>query len=268
MENKPRRILAAPYDTPMLEWWGSDYDHVFIVLSPFFRVEGYTPETAAFGPIHSDLQNFDDIMDLIKHPVDRPNEAPEGFEGIIKQCGEPILWHDIQSAIGVDDFLTFCRAAWLWTVASPRVKEYSEVVEKLEVYCQENGIYKPEEDQMPLVLESLIGRYLSALGIGEVTIFNEFRNKQISMPVTAFSQSQPVVQIPSEKTNAIVSLDPKVMFTWGFDDTYGFICITEETRLVADPADFFEGLYAGINTYSDWLNPADFFDRKKARGKN
>lgn len=268
MENKPRRIMEAPFDTPMLEWWADDYDHVFIVLSPFFRVEGYTPETAAFGIVHAGSKSVGEIMDLLKNPVSRPNEAPDDFDSIIKRTGEPIHWREVQSAIGVDDYLTFCRAAWLWAIGSNGVEEYQGIVEKLDAHCRERGIYKPEEDQLPVILEPLVGQYLAALGIDQVTIYNEFRNKKITMPVAAFSKEQPAIEIPSEKISAIVSRDPKVMFTWSFDDTYGFLCLSDEARMLADPADYFEGQYAGVDTYSDWLNPPDFFERQKANKAN
>ena len=246
----------------MLEWWANEYDHVFIILSPFFRVEGYSPETAAFGPTHVSSKTAEEVLDLIKNPVSRPNAAPENFEEIVKQTGEIIAWKDVQTAIGIDDYMSFCRACWLWVIASPDADEYPDIVEKLEAYCRKHGIYKPEEDQMPVILEPVIGKYLTVLGIDDVAIFSEFRDKKLTVPVTAFSSGQPDVAIPTEKTCAILSGEPKVMFCWSFDDTYGYLCISEKARMLADPAGFFEGQYAGVDTYCDWLNPVDFFERK------
>ena len=98
--------------------------------------------------------------------------------------------------------------------------------------------------------------------IDDVTIFSEFRDQKLNVPVTAFSSEKPVIAIPREKTCAIVSRDPKIMFMWSFDEVYGFLCLSEEARLLVDPFDFFEGQYAGVDTYCDWLNPVDFFERK------
>lgn len=268
MDDKPRRIMEAPYHTPMLEWWAADYDHVFIVLSPFFRVEGYTPETAAFGIVRVGTKSVGEIMSQIQNPVSLPNGAPSDFDSTIKQSGELIHWRDVQSAIGADDYLIFCRAAWLWTIGSNRVEEYLDIVEKLDAYCHERGIYKPEEDQLPVIMEPIVGRYLAALDIDQVTIYNEFRNKKVTMPVADFCKDQPAIEMPSEKISAIVSRDPDVMFTWSFDDTYGFLCLSDEARLLADPADYFEGQYAGVDTYSDWLNPSDLLERQKAKRAN
>lgn len=262
MGNIPRRIMEAPLHTPMLEWWAKEYDHVFIILSPFFRVDGYSPETAAFGPMHMDSATVDDVLGLIKNPITRPNEAPDGFEDMIKKSGEVVTWQEVRSAIGVEDHRTFCLACWLWVVASSRANKYPDIVEKLHVYCRKHGIYKPEEDQLPAVLEPIVGTYLTALGIDDVTVYSEFRDKHMTVPVTAFSSEQPTIVIPREKTCAIVAREPKVLFCWGHDETYGFICISEDARLLADPADFFEGQYAGVDTYCDWLNPVDFFERK------
>lgn len=264
MKSIPRNIDEPPIDTPMLEWWANEYDRVFIILSPFFRVEGFSPDTAAFGPMRMDSATVEDVLDLIENPVTRSNEAPVDFEDVIKQGGEIITWQEVRSAIGVEDHKTFCLACWLWVVASSRANKYPDIVGKLQTYCRKNGIYKPEEDQLPAVLEPVVGTYLTALGIGDVTVYSEFRDVHMTVPVTAFSSEQPTIAIPREKTCAILAHEPKVLFCWCHDETYGFICISEDARLLADPADFFEGQYAGVDTYCDWLNPIDFFERKPA----
>ena len=47
----PRKLEHPFENVPVLDWWKYDYDHVYVVLNPFFRVPGYTPQTAAFGPM-------------------------------------------------------------------------------------------------------------------------------------------------------------------------------------------------------------------------
>jgi hypothetical protein len=145
MENIPRHIDEAPFHTPVLEWWANEYDHVFIVFSPFFRVQGFSPATAAFGPIHIDAAGFQDIKGFIESPVSRPNEAPDNFDQTIKACGEGVSWADVQSAISVTDFMEFARAAWLWTVGSDRIKDHSDTVEKIETYCKTHDLYPPKK---------------------------------------------------------------------------------------------------------------------------
>ena len=196
--------------------------------------------------------------------VPRSHEVPDNFKDTIKQTGEIVKWCDIQSAIGVDDYMSFCRACWLCAVGSPRAEEYESIVVRLVAYCNKHDIYAPEEDQLPVILESIVGKYLTALGIDDVTIYNEFRDKKVNVPVRAFSSEKPIISFPEahEHTCAIIPDEHKLMFMWGYDDTYGFLCMSEGVRLLADPADFFEGQYAGADTYCDWLNPVDFFERK------
>jgi hypothetical protein len=85
--------------------------------------------------------------------------------------------------------------------------------------------------------------------------------------VTDFAASRPPVVLRTGQHNsidlvcAIISDAPKLMLNWGHDDVSGLICLTEEARQKADPADFFEGFYASSDMYCDWLNPVDFFDR-------
>lgn len=268
MENIPRHIQEIPFHTPVLEWLANECDHVFVALSPFFRVEGFSPETAAFGPVYVNRTTIKDIMEFVKSPsTPRPNEAPDDFDQTIKTHGECVSWAKVQSAIGVTDFMEFSRAAWLWSVCSPRVKDHALTVEKIEAYCKDHNLYSPEEDHMPLILEPIIESYLGALGIEGVTAYNEFRNVKHEVPVTEFSANRPPVVLrsgPHSSTDtvcAIVSDTPKLMFHWGHDDVSGLLCITDEARKLADPAKFFEGFYVTADMYCDWLNPVDFFER-------
>jgi len=75
-------------EVPVLEWWANDYDHVFSVLNPFFRVPGYAPETAAYGPVRMSATSAEEVVDLVlAGRQKRPNEAPEDFDEAIKTTG-------------------------------------------------------------------------------------------------------------------------------------------------------------------------------------
>jgi len=261
MADLPRRLRLPPLDTPMLEWWAKDYDHIFIAYSPFFRVPGYTPQTAAYGKIYSDRTDVDDILDLIHNPPERPNEAPPDFETTIKETGELVRWADVHAAIGIGDFETFARSAWLWTVEAPRDDRDERIVAGLNRLVQDTGLYSPEEDFMPVILEPVIARFLAAAGIATVTLHDEHGFESRSCSAGDFARGTPPVRLPGSVVSKISSDAPRMLMAWPWDEIAGFICVSDEMRRACPPEQFFEGRYATPDTYVDWLNPPETFRR-------
>lgn len=264
MFEPPRRLLMPPVERPILDWWADDYDHVFIAFNPFFRVPGFTPATAAYGPVHSDRTEFDEIVDLMEQVEVRPNEAPEDFEDHIKESGQPVRWSEVQRQVGASDFNVFARTAWLWTLEVDRPDRDAAIAAQLDGLAT-FGLYRPEEDSLPVIMEPMIHDYLSALHLDEVTIWSEFRESSERIDIEDFSRASPPVRLPEHFVAAISSNDPRLLIAWNPDGVEAFIAMTEEVRHMAPPERFFEGRYAGIDTHVDWLNPRDFFPRKVAR---
>lgn len=256
----PRHLHEPDLAVPVLEWWADCYDYVFVVLNPFFRVPGYTPETAAYGPEHVGSLSNKSILALLKNLPDRANEAPANFEDIVKKTGEPLRWIEIQREIGADDFQTFARTAWLWTVHTDRQDRDPQIALALEAYCQKNDIYPPEEDMLPAVLEPVIGKYLNALGLDSVEIWNEWRNVSREIQVSDLAPDAPSVEIPREKTSAVAA--PGLIMSWGFDDTYGLLGLSDALKNRVDPDSYFEGFWVTPDMYCDVFNPVGFFDRQ------
>ncbi|MEC7761443.1 MAG: hypothetical protein VX874_05950 [Pseudomonadota bacterium] len=264
MAEVPRHLLLPPVEHPLLDWWAEDYDHVFIAFNPFFRVPGYTPQTAAYGPIHTQRDAFDDIGDFVDNPPVRHNEAPEGFEFEIKERGQPVRWDEVQRDIAASDFNAFARTAWLWTLEVQRPDMDPAMAAALDGMAH-FGLYPPEEDTLPVVMEPMIHRYLTELGVDDVTIWSEFRDEALEIDVAEFSRFNPPVRLPGHFVSAISCDDPKVLIAWNHDGVEAFIAMPDTVRRAAPPERFFEGRYAGIDTHVDWLNPRDFFPRKVAR---
>lgn len=263
-DTPPRHLTLPPVERTLLDWFADDYDHVFIAFHPFFRVPGYSPATAAFGPIHADLREVVEYAGLTDAVMARPNEAPEGFEDEIKQSGEPVRWDEVQRLVGASDFNLFARTAWLWTIGADRPDQDGPITNALDRLVA-RGLYKPEEDTMPVVMEPMIHRYLTAIGAEEVTIWSELRDAQETIHAEAFAAENPPVRLPEAHVSAISCDSPRMLIAWNFDGVEAFVCIPDEVRRLAAPERFFEGRYAGTDTYVDWLNPTDLFKRKLSR---
>lgn len=262
MADLPRRLSLPPFDTPLLEWWAADYDHVFIAYSPFFRVPGYTSRTAAYGKVYADVSSVQDMLSVAAESTDRPNEAPPGFEATIKDTGKPVSWAEVHKAIGIGDFKTFSRTVWLWTVEADRKDRDDRIVAGLNRLVEETGLYSPEEDMMPVILEPVIARYLEAAGIETVTLHDEHGFESQTCRTEEFVPGQPPLRLPNAVVSKVASDERKLLMAWPWDDVVGFICLTDEMRRAVPPETFFEGQYADRDTYVDWLNPPGFFERK------
>lgn len=258
----PRRLAHPPESEPVLEWWAECYDHVFVVLNPFFSVEGYSPRTAAYGPIHAGTVAPEYVPGFLDEMPVRPNEAPDDFCDEIKHNGQPIRWDRLGRALGVaaPSATDFRRNVWLWTLGVTRDDTDPELFAALDRYCDRHGIYPPEEDQLPAILEPVLHDYLSALKLDEVTLWNEWRNIGQPLDVEVLGRDYPCVAIAGEKNAAITA--PGLMLTWAFDDVSGLLALTDEMRQRVDPADFFEGFWITAGAYSDVFNPSGFLDRK------
>lgn len=264
MTKTSRHLALPPIEVPILEWWIDCYDHVFVVLNPFFRVPGFRPETATFGPQHIGPLRTDQILDLITSPrIPGPNEAPDDFSELIKSTGNIVRWSDVQAAIGAEDWETFCRAVWLWTVGVDRGDCDKKIVADLSDYCRQTGTYPPEEDVLPYILEPVLGRFLSALGVKTAQLWNEWRTTCQEVPVGAFAATEPGLVIPQEKISAVAA--PGFLITWEFDDVAGLLCLTDSQRAKADPAEFFEGFWVTRDMYGDVFNPTSFCERQKPK---
>ncbi|APZ53422.1 hypothetical protein [Salipiger abyssi] len=251
----PRRLQHPYFNVPVLDWWKYDYDHVFVVLNPFFLVPGYAPDTAAYGPMHTTL-NPVELMTQIEEGglLARVNPAPDGFEDIIKQTGRPVRWQAVAKAVGMEgEFDRFARTVWLQIIAGEIPEADMDLAARIEAYCDNAGLYRPEEDVLPAMLEPALGHYLAALGETQATLWNEWRDMSRSCPVSSLSQDNPATSLPGEKLCAVTA--PGVMLSWAYDDVAGLLAMTDARRSAADPADYFEGFWATPETTSVVFEP-------------
>lgn len=227
-----------------------------MVLNPFFRVPGFSPETAAYGPIHVGETAIPEMLKLVDSPVEpRPNAAPEDFENIVKSTGQSVRWDEVRQAIDAPPGIDFLRTVWLWTVKVGRQDQNARIAEDLTRYCRETGTYPPEEDQLPAVLEPALGRYLTSLGLASATLWGEWREASVDVPVSSFEANAPASEVPRAKCSAVSA--PGVLLCWEFDDVAGLLALTDARLSQADPAEVFEVLPVTPGMCSDVFNPPD-----------
>ncbi|AWI84241.1 hypothetical protein CEW88_11420 [Alloyangia pacifica] len=249
LTDTPRRLEHPNLNAQLLHWWMRDYDHVFVVLNPFFRVPGFTPETTAWGPLRSEAttpQELEALLESLGGP--QPDQAPEAFDEIIKTTGQPVRWDMIAQALGVSDFRHFARMVWLWVIGAEPPDLDATLVSRIARHCRQEGLYKPEEDWLPLVLEPMLVPYFEALRLDEVTLWDETRTSSLDCPVEALHRDEPPVALMDAPISAISA--PGLLLSWSQDQVTGLLALTEEMRQKVDPARHLEGFWAGAGTSS------------------
>lgn len=251
----PRHLAHPPPEVPTLSWWSGHYDAVWIALNPFFRVPGASPLTEPYGPHFAEASDAEDLLALLSEPS--PNPAADGFEDRIKTTGQPLSWTSIHAVHG-GPLEAFLRAVWLSVVHADRPERDGSVDDLLAALAEE-GVYPPEQDTMPAVMEPLIARFLAALNIAEVTVWNDWRDESAQVPRAAFEPDQPALTLPGESISALSA--PGFLISWSFDDVYAHLALSRELADRVDPSAFFEVVTVEPHMYSDWLNPHDFVER-------
>ncbi|QDG77884.1 hypothetical protein [Labrenzia sp. PHM005] len=259
-KNVPREIKEPAPGTPVLDWWDGIYDKVFIALNPFVR----------WPVVESVVANKVTVIDGKKY-VTASVSGADGFDEDqathAKKYGETTRWSDVHAAVCPEvPFEIFAQCVWISSCLGRRKDVPSEIQEAIGDYCFTHALFLPQDDIPEPALEPQIGRFLAALDITSVDVYDEFRANVFRCGVEAFSQDSPKIRLPQAITRdtyyCIHSKEAGLVMTWEFDGVEAFIGLTKNALTNARPEDYFEGFYADANTYSDWANPLDFCPRK------
>lgn len=248
-----RRIAYPSNRIPVLKWWEGIYDYVFFALHPFFHIRKNN-----YDADPGDIGGYERVLDYASRP--------DNFDDIIKRRGIPVSWRDVHMAVAPNEPETsFFRAIWLLSVVGFQERANIALQKKIAAYCEKKKLYLPEGDGLPSILEPLVHRFLVTFETGEVTVYDEFRDNSFIVPISVFTPDGAAYWLPNSFTSSAVWAihlpDPGVLICWEFDGADALIAMTEKAQKRARPEDFFEGRYADADTYCDWLNPVDFFER-------
>ncbi|KEJ94623.1 hypothetical protein SAMN05444149_11186 [Pseudosulfitobacter pseudonitzschiae] len=248
-----REIAHPDLRTPIKTWWHGHYDHVFIALYPFFTIRSEDQDTASDVSFES-IPNFEDI--------------PDDFDDTVKRRGEPVTWQSIHQAVAPKvPKMQFYRAVWLLSCLGFDKRANIALQKRIVAYCRANGIFLPEEDALPAILHPLLKRFLHPFEGRKIIAYDEFRDNSVELTLDLLGSDVPTVELSEATTSsgiwAIHLPDPGVLITSAFDGTDALIAMTNEAFALSDPRQVFETEDVGEDTYSDWLNPKDIFERNR-----
>lgn len=243
------------YKVPALSWWEGIYDHVFFALHPFVRVRKEPGAHASDGSI------FEDVKML-------SNDEAVELDDVIKQRGEIISWHEVHMAVSPQTpEIEFNRAVWLLSAIGYVDRAGIALQKQIAAYCERERLLLPEDSGIPAILHPRMEQFLSHFGVSDVTAWDEFRHNSMELALTALRSDQPTAFLPQSVTSsalwALHLPGPGILATCEFDGTETIIAMTAQALNLARPESYFEGFYAKADTYCDWLNPLDFFEREE-----
>lgn len=242
--------------TPLLTWWNGIYDHVFVALHPFWKVD---PEN---GP-HC-------IYPAPETDIEDRGKAWSEFLAALKVYARPVTWKSIHEAVAPEEPREkVYRTILVETSGGYKAHLLDKALSKrIANYCEPRNIFWPWEDEMPPHLEPTVGKFLEAAGHRSVTVWNEFRDYSETVDVSVFAEGKPAFCLPAHAVSNgvwVISAPSKnLLMVWQYDGAHVLIAMTDEALQQVQPEDFFEGWYADEKTLTYPLLFQDFFERKEA----
>jgi hypothetical protein len=237
-----RNIEHPNFRVPILKWWENHYDRVFIAPYPFYRLVKLEEEDVVLKGKGRDWNDW----------------VPDGFDDIVKRAGEAISWQSMHTTISPETSkLEFYRAVWLLATGGYKKRTGFSLQKKIIEFCNRNKIFIPDDDEIPAILHPILKDFLTCFSDSPIVAWDESRKNSSILDLAALGRDETVWFLPS----AIHIPCPGILISSDNDGTEVLIAMTDEAFKIADPERFFEIEPVDDQTYCDWLNPKDFFER-------
>jgi hypothetical protein len=246
-----RQISEPDIKTPIKSWYKGYYEHAFIALYPFFRINSEHP-TGSQNPQYESLLP--------------PRDKPDDFDDITKLRGEKIRWSEVHSLVAPETSKRdFYLAVWLLACRGFVERANIALQRKISAFCEAENTYLPTADFIPPILHPDVGRFLAPFEGQRIIAYDEFRNHSVELSLSCLQKHAPTAWLPQATTKngiwAIHVPDPGILMTSTFDGTDILIAMTDAAFSQSDPREFFETEPVVEDMYGDWLNLVDFFQR-------
>lgn len=237
-----KRVSKMPRDrsrdtpmgsAPVLAWWEGHYDHVFIALHPFTSDEA--GDRAAGRPVSE--------LDV--------KTAPR------------IPWIEVARAVGEPRFDAFALATLLagYGMTSAHRPEGmmpvpdDALIGEITQHVEAAQLVYPWDDTVSPAIEETVGEIYDALGVETLSAWNEFRDIEESLPVSALlAPREDWPLYPMTSPHAYRDPGCQMLVAASFDHVWSLIAVTDAARRKVDPGDLLEGFFADARTTASWVN--------------
>ena len=249
------RAIAAPdTDVPIMKWWEGHYDRFFIVPHPFFRIRSAGSNGLPSG-------GYDKVIEHGAWPLD--------YEDLLKRRGEKVTWKSVHANVAPDvPRIPFYRAVWLLSCLGFAERADIDLQKRILAYCEDNHLNLPDNDAISPILHPAIGEFLAPFRGTDMVMYDEHRETSGPLVLSELDKDAPTIVLKGRFGEslawAIHVPDPGILLTSQFDGAETLIAMTEKAHALSDPDDFFDTEPVDEDMYCDWLNPVDFFARRRA----
>ena len=255
MTKGKKKYLYPDEKTPLLEHY-SEFDNVFVGLSPFFKLDKEFCDTNSSKKEISieEARKKDEIFKNIGHnsnvTVYTSNECYPTDEEISRN-GKLISWSEILKSTELNNFQELNKALMTSIGAFKRKLKRIDLLEILNRHSEKNNLWHPEEGTFNFLTKVSIHKILKRSKIKTVIVEDEFRENKQVIDLGDITEKEFCEKIDFQDFY-IYDNDKSILFAIGWDFFFFFIAINDNTFSKEEIEKNFEGFWADEKTTHLW----------------
>ncbi|GGF86734.1 hypothetical protein GCM10007301_53310 [Azorhizobium oxalatiphilum] len=262
----PPRLVAPPYDTAILPWYGGRFDAAFVALHPFFALPGVDPAACAHGTLVMERDEVPEGMSLRDH-LDAQQAGrhadvtldEDAVDMAAKAQGIAMSWSVLAARAGFADHRAVNRALRTHIRALKPAFADPQGAAALEAFCAREKLFLPTEGVFQPLMEARLAALFAACGCERVVVGDEFGEEQEVRPRAVLEDARPWHLVPDYPRNLprrLLAEDGSLMACVDWDSFFTLILGTHARFAEADPGALFEGFWCAPDTELSWQRQA------------
>lgn len=261
IENKK---LYPDEETPVLKHY-SDFEHVFVGLLPFFKLDKEHCDANSSKKVIStqEAQEKDKALKIIENHSNVTSCSSNEYypsDAEIAQNGKNVNWNEIIQSTKLNDNKELNKALMTSIGAFKKKLQRKDLLEILNQYSDKNNIWHPSEGAFDFFTKSSIFEILKLKGISKVDIEDEFYENKKTIDLNDLTQRDFCDKIDS-KDYYIYDKNKSILFAISWDYFFFFIAINKRVFSKKIIETNFEGFWADEKSSHLWTWEEGEIDR-------
>ncbi|MCU0891494.1 MAG: DUF2711 family protein [Sandarakinorhabdus sp.] len=263
MEASDRDKFGPPDDTPIMPWYAGAYSQGFVILHPFFTVDGLDPSKCEYGTLvlrGSEAPPELGFVEWTEKEAARrrfgKETDQEGVDGLAKRLGRRITWQTMCETVEIADHCELDRALRTNIHGLRHDLSNTASAERLISYCTEHEIFLPNEGRFEPLIQSSLATLFRQAGLQSIIVGDEFGDDERLIPISLLEGDAlwgDMTELPIYGIKRLIAPD-RSLFAWvHWDSFYTLILGTAEAFREFEISQLFEGFWCSDETNTYWL---------------